>query len=285
MTPEATMASTVEATEMPSSTALIPDTGAEDPGRISNLLTYSVFNQTGDEIGKVNDLVVDLAQHQVEYVLVNAVDHVVALPWRALQSGSGASQSSNDNGTSGGFTLMVDQSTFDNAPAIQTTAIPAVGEVNADWDADIRAYWQNILPETASAMVEPTMDATKVADNHGGALLGVVRASELLGYGIDFTVGSDMVSTSVDDGILDDQNGELQYLVVSVKVDGAENMLIPIPLSVIRWDDVNKVFTLSTSILDIAKAPAFMNGEYPDTQTSDWDTAIQSYWDNLSVGQ
>ena len=41
--------------------------------------------------------------------------------------------------------LTVDQSVFQNAPAVDLTTLPPVGEPAGAWDADIQTYWQNSL--------------------------------------------------------------------------------------------------------------------------------------------
>src|SRR5512138_2232936 len=87
----ATEAPTSAATEAPSGTgtASVPVTGAENPSRVSNLMKFQVFDQSGNQVGKVKDLVLDLDNTRVSYVAVDATgsagSKTVLIPWDSLQ--------------------------------------------------------------------------------------------------------------------------------------------------------------------------------------------------------
>jgi sporulation protein YlmC with PRC-barrel domain len=194
---------TVVATEEGTPGAGIPVTGEEDPSRLSNQLDYDVWNGEGDQIGEVDDMVVDLANSRVSYVIVGTGGFLeigerhVLVPWDSLQL-----QTEGDDTTVGdryAFILQTDQETFDNAPDIDVNSIlPPQGEAADDWDIDIRNYWQSgVIPGTPStdgtavpdmtATVSP--DATAMpGDGTTSELRGVVLASELLGANI--TIGT-----------------------------------------------------------------------------------------------
>jgi hypothetical protein len=59
---------TVMPTEEGTPDAGIPVTGEEDPSRLSNQLDYDVWNREGEQIGEVNDMIVDLDNSRVSYV-------------------------------------------------------------------------------------------------------------------------------------------------------------------------------------------------------------------------
>src|SRR5512138_2847168 len=65
--------STTAATEAPSTTgtAGVPVTGAENPSRVSKLMSFQVMDQSGNQVGTANDLVIDLDNCRVAYVVVN----------------------------------------------------------------------------------------------------------------------------------------------------------------------------------------------------------------------
>jgi sporulation protein YlmC with PRC-barrel domain len=182
----------------------IPVTGEEGPSRLSNQLDYTVWNQNGEQIGEVNDMVVDLNDSQVSYVIVGTGGFLeigekdIFVPWDSLQLQTEAGDMTG--GEQYAFILRTDQEIFNNAPDIDVNAIlPALGEPTNDWDIDIRNYWEGgVVPGTQSAgtaMPETTgtasLDATATPDESGtttAALQGVVLASELLGS--DISVGS-----------------------------------------------------------------------------------------------
>lgn len=215
--PQMTEEPTLEATETVVPTdegtpdAGIPVTGEEDPARLSNQLDYDVWNQEGDQVGEVNDMIVDLDNARISYVIVGTGGFLeigekdVLVPWDSLQL-----QTEGDDTTAGdqhAFILLIDQETFNNAPDTDVNAVlPGLGEPAGDWDADIRNFWQSgVVPDAPSgdATAVPDMtatvspDATAVPDagdtTTTGELQGVILASELLGSNI--TVGTDGVVT------------------------------------------------------------------------------------------
>jgi len=54
-------------------------TGFTDPGRVTNLLNFGVWNQANEQIGNVEDLVLNLGTAHVDYVLVSTETVVVTL--------------------------------------------------------------------------------------------------------------------------------------------------------------------------------------------------------------
>jgi sporulation protein YlmC with PRC-barrel domain len=50
---------------------VLPPTGFVDPGRASNLLEFDVWNQDNEQIGSVSDIVLDVDQTQIGYVVVD----------------------------------------------------------------------------------------------------------------------------------------------------------------------------------------------------------------------
>jgi sporulation protein YlmC with PRC-barrel domain len=173
----------------------IPVTGEESPSRLSNQLNFDVWNQNGEQIGEVNDMILDLDNTRVTYVIVGTGGFLeigekdVLVPWDLLEvqtAGSGGPA-----GDQNAFILQVDQELFENAPDVDINDIlPGRGEPAGDWDTDIHSYWETgalpatALPEAdATATVSP--DGTPVPEATGmpgvADLQGVVLASEVLG--------------------------------------------------------------------------------------------------------
>ena len=146
-TEESTPATTeaVQATQPMTGTAVIPPTGLVDSGRVSNLMDFSVWDKTNNQIGNVSDLILNPQTGQVDYVVVTAGDKLIPVPWKALTVVNAQAQaaSSNSSGPQNGFVLTVDQSTLENAPSFTTNNFPVTQ--TPDWDAQIKAYWQQYI--------------------------------------------------------------------------------------------------------------------------------------------
>ena len=187
---------TVNPTE--STTPGIPVTGEENPSRLSNQLDYNVWNQNGEQIGEVNDMVLDLDNAAVSYVIVGTGGFLeigekdVLVPWDKLELQTNASD--NTGSETNAFVLQADQQTFEDAPDTDVNSIlPGLGEPANDWDADIRSYWEGgvtpstpssdetAMPETTSTVspdTTATTEGTTITNNLG--LQGVALASDLL---------------------------------------------------------------------------------------------------------
>ncbi|HSB00215.1 MAG TPA: PRC-barrel domain-containing protein, partial [Anaerolineales bacterium] len=121
----------------------VPVTGEENPSRISNQLDYNVWNQDGEQIGEVNDMVLDLDDARVSYVIVGTGGFLelgerdILVPWDSLQLQTEGGDMTG--GEQNAFILQTDQDVFANAPDVDVnTILPALGEPAADWDLEIR---------------------------------------------------------------------------------------------------------------------------------------------------
>ena len=183
----------------------IPVTGENDPSRLSNQLNFDVWNQNGEQIGEVNDMILDLDNSRVAYVIVGTGGFLeigekdVLVPWNLLDvqvAGSGGPA-----GDQNAFILQADQALFENAPDVDISAtLPGRGEPAEDWDTDIRTYWETgALPATAVPEATTAAEATSTVSPDatsmpeatqapGGAdLQGVVLASDVLGSAVTLT--------------------------------------------------------------------------------------------------
>lgn len=200
---------TVVPTMDTATTSEIPVTGEEDPSRVSNQLDFTVWNQNGEQIGEVDDMVLDLDNTRIAYVIVSTGgfldlgDREIVIPWGSLDLQSGASDTTG--GEQNAFILQAEQEIFNNAPDFDlTTMLPEMGQSAEDWDAEIRSYWESgVAPNTpeAEATVDPNMTATPdvtqptatastgEGEGSGTTLQGVVLASDVLGISISLSPG------------------------------------------------------------------------------------------------
>lgn len=184
----------------------IPVTGENDASRLSNQLNFDVWNQDGEQIGEVNDMILDLDNSRVAYVIVGTGGFLeigekdVLVPWNSV-----AVQSAVSGGPAGdqnAFILQVDQELFNNAPDVDiSSTLPGRGEPAADWDVDIRNYWESgVVPATAAPESTASPEMTETVSPDGTAvpegtvpvasdLQGVVLASEVLGSAVNLSPG------------------------------------------------------------------------------------------------
>ena len=274
----------MEATEAMTITEVLPPTGFVDPNRITNLLDFSVYNQNNEPIGQVSNLIISAETQKVDYVLLQLGDvlgleanaNLIPVPWGVLEvvgSRDRPEAGSNENAgdleeIQNAFVLAVDQTLVEDAPAIDLTAFPALGESAEGWEAEFQSYWANILPPIEGNAPVPN-----------GNLQGVLLATDLIGNEISLgdDTGEAELTGTLDDGMLDTVTGQVRFLVVSFVFEEGPRRL-PIPLEFLGWDATNTMFVLVTDLETLRNAPAFENNEYPDTREPGWDTLFREYW-------
>jgi len=296
----------------------IPVTGAEDASRLSVQIDLPVFSQDGEQVGDVDDLVLDFDNRTISYVVVGAGgflgigEKTVLVPWNSIELQTEASDMTG--GEENAFVLRTDQETFENAPDTDLDVIlPGLGEPAADWDIDIDNFWTNGdvstpfagTDATATPSSEMTSTPESTAEPVTGALQGVALASDVLGLELSFdaeaagledqsqttpeatpqattTPGSDQDAQVVDGISIDDLIADVEtgeLLFIVVVIDSDDGQfLTPVPIEHFRWDATNEVLIMVTDEETLLDAPSFEGGEYPDTSVDGWDVEFHDYW-------
>lgn len=324
-------------------TPVVPVTGEESPSRVTNLLDYDVWNQEGEQIGDVEDMVLDLDSTTISYVVVGTGgllglgEKEVLVPWDMLEV-----QTAADEGPAGdqnAFIFTGDQEFYNNAPDVDVDSVlPDRNTTADDWDADIRSFWQSgVAPETGATDTpgaEATVTATMTPGTdqglgegqfQGNDLQGVILATEVLGSVItvqgndqalspdpglgtetpeataatDATAvplatatlgpdpatvpGTETMTATIEDLIVDPDTGEILYLVITGGFAEGERW-IPVPLGFVQWDAVNESFVLRVNAAALQNAPFFQDGQFPDFSVDTWDDEFDGFWDNPDIG-
>lgn len=184
----------------------IPVTGEDNPARLSKELGFKVLDKNGNELGNVSDMVLDFDNAKVAYVVVGAGGFLgigekkILVPWNSLKM-----QTTANGDKENAFVLQTDANALKNAPNFELGTLPALGQSVANWDAQIRSYWQN--PNSAAANSTPAATATAsskptatASTNNGNtnngpvALKGVMLASKVIGSNV--TVGTQTGTTT-----------------------------------------------------------------------------------------
>ncbi len=180
----------------------VPVTGEDSPNRLSILMDLDVWNQNGEQIGEVDDMVLDFDNSNIAYVIVgtggflNIGEKEILVPWNMLQVQTEGGSTGDQNT----FLFTGNEEFFSNSPDFDVNnLLPEMGQPAEDWDADVENYWSTgVAPETTDAATQtPEGAATEAAvatatlsvdgqgQNSGMAagreMQGVMLASELLG--------------------------------------------------------------------------------------------------------
>jgi sporulation protein YlmC with PRC-barrel domain len=291
---------TVGATETVTSSEMIPVTaGKPDVGRISNLLDFEVRTSDGEQVGEVEDLVLNLDALRVQYVIVGVGGFLgigekeVAIPWGAFKLDIDDFRNDeigddNDNW----LVLNINQEALENAPDWDPETMPQLGTPAADWDVDLRGYWHDFdvdveinEDEIGEDEAVDTTEITGTVDTDlslNGRLRGVILAKDPIGLPIQNDAG-DTVAV-LEDIVINLKSGKIIYVIVSV-FDGADldDVLIPVPPAAFRLDSSAPALVIADADVVLVDAPRFRIGEFPYTLDPDWDVDVRSYWQGLDI--
>jgi hypothetical protein len=96
--------------------------------------------------------------------------------------------------------------------------------------------------------------------------------------GLAVTTNDDQSAGTVTDVIFDVATGRVSYIVLSFNATDGTNRLVAVPFEFFVWNPMDGTFMISIDLATLAGAPAFEDGEIPDTTQSGWDSASADYW-------
>jgi hypothetical protein len=113
--------------------------------RASQYADFELRNMEDQNLGAVEEMVVDLSLGEVSYALVDVGSYLgaaetttVAVPWERLALKQDATAQIDH------FVLDVSEATLSQAPTIDLDALPTWPElIEPSWDTEIRQFWEN----------------------------------------------------------------------------------------------------------------------------------------------
>ena len=224
-TTSATEAPTEAATEAP--TSGVPVTGENNPSRLSTMMNMPLFNQNNEQVGQVQDLVLDLDNTRVAYLVVStsgsAGNKTVLVPWDSLQLQTVASTSATSQGNS--FVLLADPNFLNNATDVDvTTLLPGMCQQAGTWDVDIRNFWESgAMPSSTQSANTPSSGTSATATSNTGTVgteSTATATSASGGTGAVNSTATPSTSTSNTQGQGVGQAGKVQGVVLASQVIG-----------------------------------------------------------------
>jgi sporulation protein YlmC with PRC-barrel domain len=249
-------------TTAPVTAEMVPTAIDEPAMRASELIGYNVVNSAGEDLGEVEDLLVNLTNGQVHYAIMSfggfadIGENLYAIPLSAL----------NFNTTDGAIVFDVDEAMLADAPSFDETTWPDM--TLPEWDRDIYDYWQTrgvTMPEAE------LLDETATVDR------SAMRASELIGYNVVNSAGDDL--GEIEDMMIGLDSQQVNYAVLSFGgfLDIGEK-LFAIPVTALRLDPEQEAVVFDVDEETLANAPGFDENSWPDTANPQWDLDTRDYW-------
>jgi sporulation protein YlmC with PRC-barrel domain len=112
--------------------------------RVSQLTNFNVMNAQDEELGQVEEWIVDLEQGMIQYGVVDfggflgIAENTVAVPFEQFTVNTTGATAADAS-----LTLDVDQETLENAPQLDMSSWEAwPNPIPTDWETETRTFWE-----------------------------------------------------------------------------------------------------------------------------------------------
>ncbi len=239
--------------------------------RTSNVLNRTVNSITDENLGTLEDLIVNVANGDVMYAVLDLSgffdleDEYHVVPANSLTL----------DPTTDMAVLGVDRQTLENSPTLD---VAMLGEIIAPgWDDPYEAYWQDWL-------IPPVSDEQRVAESAQLDIVpGYATASSLMGYTVENSEGEAL--GNVEDIVLNLTQGRVAYTVLSFGgFLGIGDKLFAVPMTLLTPDMnmENEILTFNVAPEQLEEIPGFDQGNWPEIGSSSWRSEVSEYWSNQS---
>jgi len=252
--------------------------------RTADIIGLYVKNNKHEDLGKIDDLVIDMKTGDVRYAAIayggvaGIGSKLFAVPWQKLTFMFGEPNKANSRH----FMLDVTKEQFENSPGFDSSHWPNVADQNWSSSVDKHYNFDRNAHSNANSNVNNTQ-TTANADNANRqqtvAYETVFRASKIKGLEVRNDKNEHL--GDIDDMVIDVTKGHVKYLALSYgSWFTGGNKLFAVPLSsfTLTHDNNKTFFTVNASQDTLKNAPGFDKSNWPDTAKPDWASGIDSYY-------
>jgi sporulation protein YlmC with PRC-barrel domain len=242
--------------------------------RASQLIDCSVTNTHEEDLGDVQDIVLDRDNHSIAYVVVafggflGMGDKYFAMPWRAIKV---ARRSAEDDPR---ISLAIDQEVLKKAPGFDKSKWPEMAD--ASWSRQVDEYY--------SPHGDPSGGATP--SSGPGHPPGGSRSDKSFGRDPDSDtfrsrrvsqlIGMEVVDANheslakVDDLVLDADQAQIEGVALTFGgVIGIGRQIALVPVESLTLDQDGESYVLPCTTDDL-EALALPGGDWPELDSDDW---------------
>jgi sporulation protein YlmC with PRC-barrel domain len=257
--------------------------------RTSDIIGLYVKNKNHEDLGKIDDLVIDMKNGEVRYAAIayggvaGIGSKLFAVPWQKLTFMFGEPNKANSRH----FMLDASKEQFENSPGFDSSHWPNVADSN--WAASVDKHYNfdrtahNNANAPAHANSGTANANTDNARQQTVAYETVFRASKIKGMEVRNDKNEHL--GDIDDMVIDVSKGHVKYLALSYgSWFTGGNKLFAVPLSsfTLTHDNNKTFFTVHVSQGSLKNAPGFDKNNWPDTADPNWAKGIDSYYERTA---
>lgn len=240
--------------------------------RGSKLINTPVMDSKHEEIGHVDDVVVDLRSGRVRYIAVEyptllGRDKLFAVPWDRFQLA---------RHKQGGFYLVVniDEKTFEQAPGFAKNKWPNFA--NRRWQEEVDVFYGvYVKPGDVKTRFGTSPDPVRWIEH-------LERVSKIT----DFPVISDKSERrigAVSDLVIDFDGGRTRYAVLKfdspISSGRKDRFLVPHHRLDFEIEDGQPCLELEMNLRRMSRAPRFQVGQWPDIHDPAYRARLSTFYD------
>jgi len=250
--------------------------------RSSDIIGLYVKNKNHEDLGKIDDLVVDMKTGEVRYAAIayggvaGIGSKLFAVPWQKMTFMFGEPNKANSRH----FMLDASKDQFENSQGFDSSHWPNVAD--PQWGASVDKHYN--FDRSAHSTTNNT--AANNADNTKGQTVAyetVFRASKVKGMEVRNDKNEHL--GDIDDMVIDVTKGHVKYLALSYGswfTGGNKLFAVPLNSFTLTHDNNKTFFTVHVSQDALKNAPGFDKNHWPDTADPNWAKGIDSYYERTA---
>ena len=234
--------------------------------KATDIVGSKVKNTKGEDLGKVEELVIDPGSGSIEYAVISfggflgMGDKYFAVPFSLLRA-----PEVPEGDKWAHFTFDVDKSRLEKAPGFDKNNWPDVA--TPDWSKEVDVFYNTKRATEAASAVDANKD------------LRLVKASDLVGKKIENTSKDNL--GDIKELVLDPRRSRVSYIVMkSGGFLGMGDKLFAIPWQAIKFDRKEKKdeLVLNVSKERFEKAPEYKDKEWNRMSDPAWVEDVYVYY-------
>jgi sporulation protein YlmC with PRC-barrel domain len=239
----------------------------------ADVIGLPVKNKSGEDLGKINDLVVDMKTGEVRYAALSfggfagLGSKLFAVPFGSMTFMLGEPNKANSRH----FVFDVTKEQLDRAPGFDSSNWPKVGDPT--WGEGIDKHYNFERKPHATAA---TGEGANVKFET------VFRASQIKGMDVRNNANENL--GSVNELVIDIAKAHVKYVALSYgSWFTGDHKLFAVPLSSLTLNHANDktFFTANVSQESLKNAPGFTN--WPNTADPNWAKTIDTYYERTAT--
>jgi sporulation protein YlmC with PRC-barrel domain len=241
--------------------------------RSGDIIGLNVKNKAGENIGSINDLVIDMKSGEVRYAALHfggfagLGGKLFAVPMGAMSFKFGEPNKADSRH----FVFDVSKEQLESAPGFDTSVWPNIADPKWGESVDKHYKVERNVAKATDAGAPVTYET-------------VFRASKIKGMDVRNNANENL--GSIDELVIDMNKHHVKYAALSFgSVFTGGNKLFAVPLSALTLNHANNktFFVIHVSQDTLKNAPGFEKNQWPNMADPNWAKSIDTFYERTAA--